>query len=71
MSDDLTRLFGYQGAVPDGAADAIPDQVAPEIVRLPFWTVGFCDLVVRAAEAASREAVVVFPVTPALAMTSF
>ena len=51
MSDDLTRLFGYQGAVPDGAADAIPDQVAPEIVRLPFWTVGFCDLVVRAAEA--------------------
>ena len=53
--DDLTRLFGYVGAVPHGAADVAPVEVAGEILRLPFWTPGFCALVIRAAEAIGFE----------------
>lgn len=53
--DDLSRLFGYVDAAPPGAVRAEPVEVAPEIVRLPFWTPGFCALVVRAAEAIGFE----------------
>lgn len=51
----MTRLFGYVGAVPEGAADATPVEVASEIYRVPFWTPEFCALIVRAAEAVGFE----------------
>jgi hypothetical protein len=53
--DDLTRLYGYVDAVPDGAADVAPVEVASEIYRLPFWTPEFCSLIIRAAEAVGFE----------------
>lgn len=46
--DDLERILGYAGAIPDD-----PDglrEVAPEIYAVPFWTPTFCAAVVRAAE---------------------
>lgn len=45
---DLEDLFEYRGA----AAQGDPVEVAPDIISMPFWTPGFCSLVVRAAEAA-------------------
>jgi hypothetical protein len=46
---DLVRLFAYVDAVDD---DPGWEVVAPEIVRVPFWTPAFCATVVRAAFAA-------------------
>lgn len=45
---DLEAVFGYDGAVRQGA----PAMVAPEIIQMPFWTPEFCATVIRAAEAA-------------------
>lgn len=49
MNDDLDRLLGYRNAIDPAQADI--REVAPEIYLVPFWTAGFCDAVVRAAEA--------------------
>jgi hypothetical protein len=46
---DLVRLFAYTDAVDD---DPGWEVVAPEIVRVPFWTPAFCSTVVRTAFAA-------------------
>jgi hypothetical protein len=50
--DDLTMLLTYAGAMdtPDGV-----DEVAPDIVQLPFWTPAFCAAVIRAAELVGFE----------------
>ena len=47
--DDLTMLLTYAGAV-DASDGKGMDEVAPDILQLPFWTPEFCALVVRAAE---------------------
>ena len=46
--DDLTAILGYTGAQASG--DAV--EVAPDIISMPFWTPEFCDVVIRAAQAA-------------------
>jgi hypothetical protein len=46
---DVVRLLAYADAVDD---DPVWEVVAPEIVRVPFWTAPFCATVVRAAFAA-------------------
>lgn len=48
--DDLMRILGYVGAVPDDV-DSPPVEVASEVYRLRFWTPEFCAAVIRAAEA--------------------
>jgi 2OG-Fe(II) oxygenase superfamily len=45
--DDLRSLLAYEGAAVDGEMRALDT----DIVVLPFWTEGFCDVVIRAAEA--------------------
>ena len=51
--DDLTMLLTYAGAI--DAPDAGIDEVAPDIVQLPFWTPAFCTAVIRAAELVGFE----------------
>lgn len=46
--DDLARVLGYRGAVTTGPG---PEEVATDVVTVPFWTPAFCAAVVRAAEA--------------------
>jgi hypothetical protein len=45
--DDVRSLLAYEGATVDGELRSLDT----DIVVLPFWTAGFCDLVIRAAEA--------------------
>ena len=52
--DDLAMLLTYAGAVdtPHGAA---MEEVASDIVQVPFWTPEFCAAVVRAADLVGFE----------------
>lgn len=47
MASDLEMILGYQGAVDNG--DAV--EVASDVLCMPFWTLDFCSVVIRAAEA--------------------
>jgi hypothetical protein len=47
---DLARLLRYDDAVDERADVFVP---APDILLTPFWTPGFCAMIVRAAEAAA------------------
>ena len=53
MTDDLTMLLTYAGAIDEGDAEQDPDapvEVASDLLLLPFWTPAFCAAVIRAAE---------------------
>jgi len=45
---NLEQILGYQGAVRDGDAA----MVGQEIVQMPFWTPEFCATLIQAAQAA-------------------
>ena len=45
---NLEQILGYQGAVRDGEAA----MVGQEIVQMPFWTPEFCATLIQAAQAA-------------------
>lgn len=46
--DDLQQILGYQGAIDEREGLT---ELGNEIYAVPFWTPGFCDTVIRAAEA--------------------
>lgn len=48
---DLERILGYRDAIDDRPG---VEEVAPEILLVPFWTSDFCAAVIRAAEATGR-----------------
>ncbi len=48
MFDDLQQLLGYRGAIDERTG---PETVGPDLLVVPCWTPGFCETVVRAAEA--------------------
>ncbi len=47
---DLQQILGYRGAVPLDDDDTL-DEIGAEMYRTRFWSAGFCDTVIRAAEA--------------------
>ncbi len=59
MTDDLTMLLTYAGAIDGGdgdrGLDGAPVEVAPDLLLLPFWTPEFCAAVIRAAELVGFE----------------
>jgi hypothetical protein len=46
--DDLQQILGYRGAIDEREGLT---ELGAEIYSVPFWTPGFCDTVIRAAEA--------------------
>lgn len=48
MTDDLTRVLGYEGAI-DGRSGVTT--IGPDLLVVPFWTPEMCEAVIRAAEA--------------------
>lgn len=45
--DDLSRILGYRGARDERAGI---EEVAPDLLVVPFWTAEMCRAVIRAAE---------------------
>lgn len=52
---NLEAILGYDGAR-DGGDELPANEVAPDIIAMPFWTEDFCATLIRASEAAGAFA---------------